>query len=51
MLEFPDDLLRIPDIVGKATPNPDTVLRLVQAITPEFLSEILCEPVARTQRI
>jgi hypothetical protein len=54
MLEFPDDLLRIPDMC-KATPNPDTVRRLVQATTPQVLSGVLCEaprqPEARAIRI
>jgi hypothetical protein len=55
MLESADELLRIPDMVCKATPNPDTVRRLVQAISREALSGVLYEaerqPAARAQRI
>src|ERR1019366_48716 len=43
MLEFPDDLLRIPDMLGAVMPGPDTARRLVQAISPEALSEVLCQ--------
>ncbi len=46
MLEFPDDLLRIPDMLGAAMPDSDTARRLVQAISPEALSEVLCQPQA-----
>ena len=44
MLEFPDDLLRIPDMLRAAIPGSDTARRLVQAISPEALSEVLCQP-------
>ena len=44
MLEFPDDLLRIPDMLSAAMPGADTARRLVQAISPEALSEVLCQP-------
>lgn len=44
MLEFPDDLLRIPDLLRAAMPDSDTARRLVQAISPEALSEVLCQP-------
>ncbi len=46
LLEFPDDLLRIPDMLGAAMPGPDSARRLVQAISPEALSEVLCQPQA-----
>jgi hypothetical protein len=46
MLEFPDDLLRIPDMLRADMPGPDTARRLVQAISPEALSEVLCQPEA-----
>jgi hypothetical protein len=42
MLEFPDDLLRIPEMLADATPRSGTASRLLQAISPEALSEILC---------
>src|SRR5208282_2887801 len=44
MLESPDDLLRISDMLGSAMPGPDSARRLVQAISPEALSEVLCPP-------
>ncbi|MGO9862135.1 MAG: hypothetical protein ACLPLR_00875 [Terriglobales bacterium] len=44
MLEFPDDLLRIPDMLCEATPGPDTACRLAQAISPEALSDVLRQP-------
>jgi len=46
MLEIPDDLLRIPDMLGAVMPDSDTARRLVQAISPEILSEVLCQPQA-----
>ncbi len=46
MLESPDDLLRIPDMLRAVMPNSDTASRLVQPISPEVLSEVLCEPEA-----
>ena len=46
MLEFPDDLLRIPDMLGSAMPDSDNTGRLVQAISPEVLSEVLRQPQA-----
>src|ERR1019366_422590 len=42
MLEVPDDLLRIPDMVRASMPGADTARRLVQPISPEALSEVLC---------
>ncbi len=41
MLEFPDDLLRIPGMLCEAMPGPDTARRLVQPISPKSLSELL----------
>jgi hypothetical protein len=50
MLEAPDDLLHIPEILGAVMPGPDTARRLVQAISPEALSEVLCQPRASLLR-
>ncbi len=44
MLEVPDDLLRIPDLLRASMPVADTARRLVQPISPEALSEVLCQP-------
>ncbi len=44
MLEVPDDLLRIPDMARASVPGADTARRLVQPISPEALSEVLCQP-------
>jgi hypothetical protein len=41
MLEFPDELLRIPEMLGAVMPNADTARRLVQAISPKVLAEVL----------
>jgi len=41
MLEFPDELLRIPDMLGAAMPGADIASGLVQAISPEALAEVL----------
>ncbi len=46
MLEGPDDLLRIPDMVRASVPGADTARRLVQPISPEALSEVFCQPPA-----
>ena len=46
MLEVPDDLLRIPDLLRESMPAADTARRLVQPISPEALSEVLCQPPA-----
>ncbi len=40
MLESPDELLRIPEMLGAVMPSADTARRLVQAISPEVLSEV-----------
>jgi hypothetical protein len=41
MLDFPDDLLRIPEMLCEAIPGPDTARRLLQPISPKNLSELL----------
>jgi hypothetical protein len=46
MLESPDDLLRIPDVLSGVMPDSDTARSLVQSISPEALSEVLCQPQA-----
>jgi capsule polysaccharide modification protein KpsS len=46
MLESPDELLRIPDMLRAAMPGSNAAGRLVQAISPKRLSEILCQPQA-----
>ncbi len=50
MLESPDELLRIPDMLCAVMPGSDTARRLVQAISPEVLSEVLCQPQANGLR-
>jgi hypothetical protein len=42
MLEFPDELLCIPDMLRAVMPDSDIARRLVQAISPEALAEVLC---------
>ena len=46
MLESPDDLLRIPDTFPAAMPGSRAASRLLQAISPEALAEVLCRPQA-----
>ncbi len=46
MLENPDDLLGMPDMVCAVMTRPDTAPRLVRPISPEVLSEVLCQPSA-----
>jgi hypothetical protein len=46
MLEAPEALLRIPDLLRESIPAADTARRLVQPISPEALSEVLCQPPA-----
>ncbi len=46
MLEFPDDLLCIPDMLGAALPGSDAARRLAQPISPDALSEVLLQPQA-----
>jgi hypothetical protein len=43
MLESPDELLRVPELLPAATPDSDASRRLLQGIQPEMLSEILCQ--------
>jgi hypothetical protein len=45
MLENADDLLRIPEVLHASIPGPDTARRLIQAISPEALAEVLRPPV------
>jgi hypothetical protein len=42
MLETPDDLLRIPEMLGSAVPAAGTASHLLQQISPTALSELLC---------
>jgi hypothetical protein len=44
MLESPDDLTRIPNMLSAAMPDSNTTDRLVQAMAPEILSEVLHQP-------
>ncbi|MGB8013852.1 MAG: hypothetical protein WCF68_19725 [Terriglobales bacterium] len=46
MLESPDDLPRIADLLSTAMPGADTARRLVQTISPEALTEVLRQPTA-----
>jgi hypothetical protein len=46
MLEGPDDLLRIPDLLRASMPGADTARRLVQPISPEALAGVLRQPPA-----
>ncbi|HYU44761.1 MAG TPA: hypothetical protein VEK84_01125 [Terriglobales bacterium] len=46
MLETPDDLLCIPEMLCAAIPALDTASRLVQAIAPSALLEVLRQPQA-----
>jgi hypothetical protein len=45
VLDRPDDLLRIPDMLLEATPDSDTARRLVQPISPKDLAQVLCHSV------
>ena len=42
MLESPEELLRIPDMLRETLPGPETARQLVQGISPKSLSELLC---------
>ena len=50
MLEAPDDLLEIPEMLTSAIPPDGLRERLVQAIHPQELEEILCRPASATLR-
>jgi hypothetical protein len=50
MLDSPDDLTRIPDMLSAAMPDPNTLRKLVRAISPEALSEVLCPPARSSSR-
>jgi len=41
MIETPDDLLRIPDILSTAIPSPDAASQLAHLIAPRALAEVL----------
>lgn len=43
LLESPDDLLRIPDLLATTMPDREAASRLVQAISPGDLSEMLVQ--------
>jgi hypothetical protein len=43
MLETPDDLRRIPEMLHAAIPASDVLARLTKAISPEALTAILCQ--------
>jgi hypothetical protein len=48
MLEFPDELLRIPDMLRTVMPGSETARGLVQAISPEALSEVLSMSISKS---
>ena len=48
MLEFPDELLRIPDMLRTVVPGSETARGLVQAISPEALSEVLSMSISKS---
>jgi hypothetical protein len=48
ILEMPDDLLRIPEMMREAVPSADVGTRLSRAIAPETLAEILLRRSARS---
>jgi hypothetical protein len=50
MLESPEELPRIPEMLRAAVPGPDVARRLVRAISPEALSEVLCASQAGSLR-
>jgi len=50
MLELPDDLLRIPDMLRAGMPDSDTAGRLVQSISRAALAEVLCRPQVGSRR-
>jgi hypothetical protein len=50
MLEFPDELLRITEVLHAVIPNSDTANRLMRAISREALAEVLCRPQAGSRR-
>jgi hypothetical protein len=45
MLDAPDDLLRIPVLMGAVRPGSDSRRRFAQAISPETLAEVFRNPV------
>ena len=50
MLEVPDDLLRIPELMPEAMPAPDVARQLSHPVAPEALADILLQPMARKMR-
>ena len=50
MLDAPEDLLKIPEMLTSAIPPDGLRERLVQAIHPQELEEILCRPASATLR-
>jgi hypothetical protein len=50
MLESPDELLRIPDILRTFVADADVARRLLQPISPDVLLELLCQPQASSLR-
>jgi hypothetical protein len=44
MLDSPDELLRIPDLLPAVMPGADIARRLLQPISPETLAQLLCQP-------
>jgi len=50
MLEAPDDLLNIPEMLASAIPADGLRERLLQAIHPDEFEEILCRPARATLR-
>jgi hypothetical protein len=50
MLQFPDELLQLPEMLHDAIPGAGVAEGLVSAISPEQLSEILCNTAAQGLR-
>ena len=50
MLESPEDLLKIPEMLTSAIPPGGLRERLIQAIHPDQFEEILCRPASATLR-
>jgi hypothetical protein len=50
MIESPEALARIPEMMPAALPSPNTARRLIQTISPEALADILRLPVANRAR-
>ena len=50
MIESPDDLLQIPEMLPAAMPKFETARRLIQPISPQTLSDILRQPTSNQRR-